>query len=118
MKFEIVFYRDKKGRSPIGEFLLELSKNNRILVAKTKQGVEKLRYRFYHREPLSKYLESGLWELRIKEGTNILRIIYTFNKNKVIVLLHIFIKKQQKTPANELETARTRLKEMKLKEAN
>lgn len=118
MEFEIRFYRDYKNNSPIEKFILGLGKNNKVLAAKTIQGIEKLRNRAYHKEPLSKHLEQGLWELRIKVGTDILRIIYTFNKGRVIILLHVFVKKQQKIPKDELEIARKRLKETKMKEVN
>lgn len=115
MDFEIIFYKDDKGNSPIEEFLLGLAKSNKILVEKTQQGIKKLKNREYHKEPLSKHIESGLWELRIKSGNDILRIFYTFDKGKIIILLHIFIKKQQKTLLRELEVARKRLQEMKQK---
>lgn len=118
MEFEIVFYKNEKGNSPIEEFLLSLVTSNKALFNKSSKGIEKLKYRIYHKEPLSKHLEPGLWELRIKAGTDILRIIYTFRKGKIIILLHVFVKKQQKTPAGELEIARKRLKEIVLKEAN
>lgn len=118
MEFEIEFYKDEKNNKFIEKFILDLEKSNSILAVKTKQGINKLRNRFYHKEPLSKYLESGLWELRIKAGSNILRIIYTFAKGRIIILLHIFIKKKQKTPGNELEIARKRLREIKIKEGN
>jgi phage-related protein len=81
-------------------------------LAKTREGIEKLRNRAYHREPLSKHIEPGLWELRIRLGTDILRIVYTFDKGQIIILLHAFVKKQQKTPKSELEIARKRLKEL------
>lgn len=118
MEFEIVYYKNNAGKFPVEEFLLALAKTNEELQAKSFQGIAKLRNRAYHKEPLSKHLESGLWELRIKAGTDILRIIYTFSKGKIIILLHVFIKKQQKTPVGELEMARKRLREIKLKEAN
>ena len=118
MEFEIEFYKDEKSNKFIEKFILDLEKSNSVLAVKTKQGINKLRNRSYHKEPLSKYLESGLWELRIKAGTNILRIIYTFAKGRIIILLHIFIKKKQKTPQVELEIARKRLKEIKLQEGN
>lgn len=117
MDFKITFYKDGQGNSPVEEFLLGIASINRILVAKVRQGIEKLRNRAYHREPLSKHLEPGLWELRIRAGTDILRIIYTFEKGQVIILLHGFIKKDQKTPRGELEIARKRLKELKEREA-
>lgn len=118
MEFEIIFYKDEGGASPIEEFLLELAKSNRVLVAKTREGIEKLRHKVYHKEPLSKYIEPGLWELRIRAGTDILRILYAFTKGRIIIMLHVFIKKQQKTSVGELEFARKRLKEIKAKEAN
>src|SRR4030042_4492828 len=110
MDFEIIFYKDSTGKSPIEEFLLDLAKINTTLVAKTKSGIEKLRSRAYNREPLSKHIEPGLWELRTRAGDSILRILYTFTKGKIIILLHIFIKKQQKMPTKELKIARQRLK--------
>ncbi len=113
MEFQINFYKDRLRKSPIEEFFLGLVKTNRTLLARTLKGLEKLKNRAYHREPLSKYIEPGLWELRIRSGTDILRILYTFARGQTIILLHVFIKKQQKTPVGELEIARKRLKEVK-----
>lgn len=116
MDFEINFYEDDKGNNPVEDFLSSLRKINNPLAEQVAKGLVKLKNRAYHREPLSKYLELGLWELRIKSGSNILRIIYTFSKGKNIILLHGFIKKQQKTPINELKLARKRLAYLKHKE--
>lgn len=113
MEFEIKYFKDKEDKSLIEEFLIQLKKVNPILAQQAFSGIEKLRNRSYHKEPLSKYIEPSLWELRIKSETNILRVIYTFKKGQIVVLLHIFIKKQQKTPPGELEIARRRLKELK-----
>lgn len=57
--------------------------------------------------PHSKKIDRQLYELRIR-GKIEVRIIYTFNKN-VIVLLHVFIKKTQKLPQKDLKLARQRL---------
>lgn len=116
MDFEVIYYQGESGKRPVEEFLIAIKKTNRSLAGQTLKGIEKLRNRVYHKEPLSKHLEPGLWELRIQSGNNILRIIYTFTKGKIIILLHGFIKKQQKTPARELEVARSRLKQLKQKE--
>jgi len=113
MDFKVVFYKGSKGDSPVEDFLLKLWKSNKELVTKTRSGTEKLRNRFYHRAPLSKHIEPGLWELRVRSGNDILRIIYTFRKEQIIILLHVFVKKQQKTPLGELELARRMLKELK-----
>ena len=118
MEFTIEYYKDSSDKNPIEEFLLELKRSNNPLAEQALKGLGKLKNRAYHKEPLSKHLESGLWELRVKVGTDILRIIYTFSKGRVIILLHVFIKKKRKTPSVELEIARKRLKEIKLQEGN
>jgi len=56
--------------------------------------------------PHVKLLEQGLCELRIR-GQQEIRIFFVFRHDK-IVALHGFIKKTQKTPKGELETARKR----------
>lgn len=114
MEFEIIFYKNSSGSSPVEEALDRLKVTNIILWRQALKGIEKIKNREYHKEPLSKYLESGLWELRVKSGTGILRIIYTFKKGQIIILLHLFVKKKQKTPADELNIARKRLLEIRM----
>ncbi len=63
------------------------------------------------REPDSKPLKSGLFELRTM-GTDIARGIYVYQKGKNIYLLRVFIKKTQKTPPGEIRLAFERLEEM------
>jgi len=63
----------------------------------------------YERVP-SNYLNAitgakGLYEARIKLGTNIWRVFCFFDKGKLVILLNGFIKKTQKTPKNEIEKA-------------
>lgn len=115
MDFEIIFYKDRRRVSLVEEFLYGLKKENNPLAEQAFKGLEKLKNRVYHREPLSRYLEPGLWELRVRARSDILRILYTFGKGRIIILLHVFVKKQQKTPLKELEIARKRLKELKAK---
>ncbi len=53
--------------------------------------------------PYSKKIDENLFELRIR-GSQEVRIIFTFSKNKAI-LLHGFIKKEQKIPKRHLRIA-------------
>lgn len=57
------------------------------------------------REPHSKALKDGLFELRIKSKDKIARLFYCFALGKRIYILHGFIKKSNKTPKNELAKA-------------
>lgn len=58
-------------------------------------------------ESYLKHLEGteGLYEVRIKHGTDIFRIFCFFDKGKLIVLANGFQKKTQKTPKNEITRA-------------
>ena len=60
------------------------------------------------RQPLSKSLGKGLFELRVKAN----RIFYCFKPGGVIVLLHGFKKKSQKTPRREMKIALQRMEEV------
>nr|WP_320013290.1 type II toxin-antitoxin system RelE/ParE family toxin [uncultured Desulfobulbus sp.] len=61
--------------------------------------------------PYSKSLGDGLFEIRAKGKER--KILFLYRKGKEVIILHSFIKKTQKTPKNELATARKRLKEVK-----
>ena len=48
---------------------------------------------------------SGLYEIRVKQGSDIFRIFSFFDKDKLVVLANGFQKKTQKTPKQEIEKA-------------
>ncbi len=58
------------------------------------------------REPYSKHLNDGIFELRANSGSNISRVLYFFVVGKRIVLTNGFVKKTQKTPISEIERAK------------
>lgn len=64
-------------------------------------------------EPHVKHLEEKLWELRAKAGEGIARGIYVTTSGRRVVVLHVFVKKSQKTPRVAVETTRARLKEIR-----
>jgi phage-related protein len=59
-----------------------------------------------------KHLEDKLWELRITGRDGISRAIYVTAAIQRVVILRVFVKKTQRTPARELEIARQRAKEV------
>lgn len=65
------------------------------------------------REPYVKYIGNKLWEIRLKGPDNIARAIYVTARPKRVVILHVFIKKTQKTPSKNIELALSRLKEVR-----
>jgi phage-related protein len=58
-------------------------------------------------EKFFKHLEGtdGLFEIRIKAGSDIFRIICFFDEGNLIILLNGFQKKSVKTPKREIEKA-------------
>jgi len=58
-------------------------------------------------EKFFKHLEGteGLFEIRIKLGSDIFRILCFFDEGNLIILLNGFQKKTDKTPKNEIEKA-------------
>lgn len=54
-----------------------------------------------------KHLEDGIYEIRIEFAGNIFRVFCFFDDDKLIILLHGFQKKNQKTPRKEIERAMT-----------
>ncbi|ELP3923319.1 type II toxin-antitoxin system RelE/ParE family toxin [Escherichia coli] len=64
------------------------------------------------REPDTKPLGDGLFEIRAKAG-DIARGLWVYQHGKRIFLLRIFIKKTTKTPPEEIAIAWARLEEMK-----
>lgn len=64
-------------------------------------------------EPHVKHLEGKLWELRAKASEGIARGIYGTVTGRKVLVLHVFVKKTQKTPSRALAIARQRMKEVK-----
>ena len=58
------------------------------------------------REPYSKPIGDGIFELRAKVGSDISRVLYFFFVGKKVILTNGFIKKTQKTPKAEIELAK------------
>jgi phage-related protein len=58
-------------------------------------------------EKFFKHIEgtNGLFEIRIKVGSDIFRIFCFFDEGKLVILLNGFQKKSDKTPKNEIEKA-------------
>lgn len=73
-------------------------------------GLAKLHNRQFHRPPLSKPVNDGLFELRHVGKLNT-RILYFFVKGKRIILVHGIRSKAQKISGNDRETALSRMRD-------
>lgn len=101
--YKIEFYAAADGKEIMAEFLDSLPPKHQ---AKAFREIDLLeRFGSSLKEPYVKHIDGEIWELRIRFSSDISRIFYfTWNFN-TIVLLHGFVKKTQKTPRGEIETA-------------
>lgn len=100
-------YLDARGKNPVEEYIRSLTAGEQALVRARVDFLAEVGNRA--REPYSKSFGKGLFELRIKSG----RIFYCFKPGGVIVLLHGYSKKSQKTPQREIDTALRRMEEVR-----
>ena len=102
--FEIEFYQLSNGREPAKEFLMGLEVKIRAKMADTISLLQDNGYEL--REPYSKHLADGIFELRAKVGSDATRVLYFFYVDRRIILTNGFVKKTQKTPVGEIEKAK------------
>lgn len=101
--FEIVFYKKEDDTKPVAEFMNSLDVK---MKRKTLQEIQLLKeFGKELREPYSKSLKDGLFELRVQQSNNISRIFYFFFDGQKIVMTNGLIKKTQKTPKSEIDKA-------------
>ena len=112
MEFTEEFYETANGRSPVLEFLEELKAGDPGDHAAVLRGLGKLRNRQYHREPLSKALGDGLFELRHVGKLNT-RVLWFFVKARRIIAVHGIRNKGQSIEARDLDTAHKRMGDWK-----
>jgi phage-related protein len=108
MDFTVEFYETPSGKCPVQEFLDQLKDSDPDDFAAVLAGLAKLRNGQYHREPLSKALGGGLFEMRHVGKLNT-RVLWFFMKQRKIVAVHGIRNKGQAIPVRELKTARERM---------
>lgn len=109
MKFKAEFYETKNGNKPAKDFMLSQDDKMKAKLFGLVDILEQ--YGNALREPYSKPLGDGIFELRAKVGTNISRVLYFFYYEGRIILTHGFVKKTQKTPKSEIKKAKEYRKE-------
>ena len=102
--FDVEYYEKEDGTFPAEEFILSL---NAKMQAKMFRELELLEtFGNELREPHSKPLGDGIYEIRAKVASDITRVLYFFVVNKKIILTNGFVKKTQKTPDSEITLAK------------
>lgn len=105
----VVFYKTESGREPVRDWLRGLDQDYKKVLG---EDIKTVQYGWPLGMPLVRSLGDGLWEVRSQLKGGIGRVIFLVEAH-VMVLLHGFIKKSQKIPTHELETARRRAAEVR-----
>lgn len=111
------FYKSELGNEPVKDWLLSLDKEDRKIIGADIQTVE---FGFPIGMPLVKKVDSKykLWEVRSKLSSDkIARVIFTIYKD-CMILLHGFIKKDQKIPLSDKNISIERRKKLDLGECD
>jgi phage-related protein len=107
MEWTVDFYKDASGEEPVRVFMDSLSLTVR---AKITRVIEKLvEYGVLLKEPFTKQIKGKIRELRVKDAQGNIRILYFTYTGRRFILLHGFIKKTDKTPERDIETAEKRM---------
>jgi len=103
------FYRTSQGTEPVRQWLLSLKNDDKKIIG---QDVKTVEFGWPLGMPLVRKLNKSLWEVRsdISDG-RISRVIFTVEKS-IMILLHGFIKKTQKTSTQDINLAKVRRNEV------
>lgn len=114
MEFTVEFYETAQGQCPVQEFLDDLKASDPGDFAAVLAGLAKLRNRQYHREPLTKALGEGLYELRHVGKLNT-RMLRFFMQHRRIIAVHGIRNKGRAIPSRDWDTARDRMRDWRIR---
>lgn len=103
------FYATEHGNEPVREWLKSLSIFDRKRIG---EDIKTVQFGWPLGMPLVKHLDGNIWEVRVNLSKSIARVLFVLDKNSMI-LIHGFIKKQQKTLKSDLDLAKDRVKKLR-----
>ncbi len=106
MRLQVYFFKTANNKQPVRDWLKALPREDKKIIG---NDLKTAQFGWPLGMPLIRKLDNDLWEVRSRLHKRIARVIFTVEGDRM-VLLHSFIKKSQKTPANDLQLAKRRLK--------
>ena len=106
-KISVVFFMNDNGKEPVRDWLLRLSPEDKQIVGEDIKTVE---FGWPMGKPHVGTIGGGLYEVCSNvSDKRISRVLFMIYRN-LMILLHGFIKKDQKIPKNDLRLAKNRMK--------
>jgi len=110
MKLKVKFYKTESGSEPVREWLKQLDVMDKKMI---RADIKTVQFGWPLGMLLVGFIASGLWEVMSRlHSQRIARVLFVCEKG-FMVLIHSFIKKQQKTPLPDLQLTRSRIKQLK-----
>lgn len=106
---EVRFSRSENGTEPVREWLRDLPAPDKKGIG---EDIKTVQFGWPLGIPLVAHLDGDIWEVRSKLDRRVARVLFA-TENGMIILLHGFIKKDQKTPKSELDLAKDWLKQLR-----
>lgn len=111
--YKVYYYRNSRTKKPpVLDYIQKISAKDRAKIAAYIALLRNCNGRLD--EPYSRYICSGIRELRIDFARNRHRIFYIIVEGRKIILLHAFLKNTQKTPKQEIIRALNNLRDYKI----
>ena len=100
------FFKTESGNEPVRDWLRELPAQDRKTIG---EDIKTVQFGWPLGMPLVDHIEGDIWEVRSRLGNRIARVLFA-PVGSTMVLLHGFIKKTNKTPNQDKDLAKQRLK--------
>lgn len=100
-------YRTASGGRPVRDFILDCEREDRAAIAAAMADIRTNG----NRGGGARHLQGPIWEVRVDGRGVIYRILFASigSRGRILLSLHAFKKKTQKTPKSAIELARKRL---------
>ena len=101
----VYFYSTELGQDPVRQWLKQLPLSDKRVIG---EDIKTVQFGWPLGMPLVRHIGDGVWEVRSKLRNAIARVLFVMQGNGM-VLIHGFIKKDQKIPKADLDLVRDRV---------
>jgi phage-related protein len=109
-KLSVKFFKQAaSGGEPVRDWLRSLPDDEKKAIG---ENIKAVQFGWPLGLPLVDHIDGDIWEVRTKLENRIARVLFVL-EGGTMVLLHGFIKKDQKTPKKELDVTKSRLKKLR-----
>jgi phage-related protein len=105
----VYFYATELGQEPVRQWLKQLPLSDKRAIG---EDIKTVQFGWPLGMPLVRHIGNGVWEVRCKLRNGIARVLFVMEGNSM-VLIHGFIKKDQKIPKADLDLAKDRVQQLR-----